>query len=700
MAQITEIIMTAYERLQKLIQEGNIYTKSQLDAKLDEIRATLGTYVADRITEMLGDGTLTNLTIADNSLDTIKIKNGSVTSIKVYRGYGSIIQSNAITIDLTSKKVTVNKNTQVYIDKTVATVATAGTELTYTALYDIALYVDLTDNILKVGDIKSIPNAHLILASVNISGSACNLLGNSRSISVYKDGYKLFDAIADTVLGAVGNKINIKITDLTLTIELTESSTATRVFANGVMYTVASTEGITVTELNSSLNLLFDTNTSKMFVKPAGNANRYATNNNNIVLLCSFVPTTKVIKNMSIGSLHNILINQTDYFGYSAQLTNSIDPNFPYSTYGMDVERAMAKKPNVFNTSLVAEGGMLTTIAGKNANWNQKYNGTTWLPGYDGGNGGHALQCYAKNKQYRLTGILDIRRTDNSLPMASFFNWMPPLGKFGWLRLGCDDYGQYTNGSSGTRHGGIEVTDRMSRINTVNIMQSNPYEQYLPQDYEIDESGAFVKDENGNVIPKARVAMTNYNVFQANTINELVYKKKGSDNYKQVAFIDDLEKELMALTAINNATLNIENNTIVLPNHRRNRVTIDNGLIKNVKSISSYTLVGTENWSLKTAGDTANIFACSELTMDTYSFDYANSNVNMLCDNAVCRYATSATLLDGESVVLMGRSGIKGFLILISTSLATDVASLKTYLASNNLKVYYELATEVTTEII
>jgi len=389
-----------------------------------------------------------------------------------------------------------------------------------------------------------------------------------------------------------------------------------------------------------------------------------------------------------------------DELNNKSNINNEIDSTFPYSSYGMSVDKNNAIKPNVFNSSIVANG-MLTAIVNQNSNWNQQYSSSSskWVDGYDGGNGGHALQCYAKNKQYRLTGVLDIRRNDNKLPIASVFNWMPGLSKFGWLRLGCDDYGRFTNESGGGRYGGIEVTDRLARMNTPLIMQSNPIEQYLPQDYEIGENGEFAKDENGAIIPRERVPLTNYNVFQANSIGDLAYKKKGSDKYKQIAMLDDLEKELMALTALHNATLNIENNTIVLPNHRRNKITIDNGLIKKVKSIGKYVLKGTENWSLKTAGDTANIFACSGLTMDAYSSDYYNSDVNMLCANAVCRYTSSAVLNDGETVVVMGRSGIKGFLVLISTDLATDVASLKTYLSSNNLTVYYELATEVLTTV-
>ena len=385
-----------------------------------------------------------------------------------------------------------------------------------------------------------------------------------------------------------------------------------------------------------------------------------------------------------------------DELNNKSNINNEIDSTFPYSSYGMSVDKNNAIKPNVFNSSIVANG-MLTAIVNQNSNWNQQYSSSSskWVDGYDGGNGGHALQCYAKNKQYRLTGVLDIRRNDNKLPIASVFNWMPGLSKFGWLRLGCDDYGRFTNESGGGRYGGIEVTDRLARMNTPLIMQSNPYEEYLPQDYEVDEFGGFVKDTSGKIVPKTRVTLTGYNVFQADKNSELVYKKKGSDNYKQIAFIEDLEKELMALTSLHNATLNIENNMIVLPNHKRNGITIDAGLIKKVKRIGKYVINGTENWTVKTAGTTANIFSCSGLTMDSYSSDYNNSNINMLSDKAICRYTGSATLLDGESVVVMGRSGIKGFLLLISTDLAADVDTLKTYLESNNITVYYELATEV-----
>ena len=390
-----------------------------------------------------------------------------------------------------------------------------------------------------------------------------------------------------------------------------------------------------------------------------------------------------------------------DELNNKSNINNEIDSTFPYSSYGMSVDKNNAIKPNVFNSSIVANG-MLTAIVNQNSNWNQQYSSSSskWVDGYDGGNGGHALQCYAKNKQYRLTGLLDIRRNDNKLPIASVFSWMPGLSKFGWLRLGCDDYGRFTNESRGGRYGGIEVTDRLTRMNTPLIMQTNPYEQYLPQDYEIDESGAFVKDENGNVIPKARVALTNYNVFQANKTGELVYKKKGTDNYKQVTFIDDLEKELMALTALHNATLNIENNTIVLPNHRRNRITIEGGVVKKIKSISKYVLNGTENWVIKIAGTDANIFACGGLTMEDYIGDYNNSNINMICDKAVCRYSESPTLLGDETIVVMGRTtDVKGFRVLIPSTTASTLEEFKTWLTNNNLTVYYELKTEVITEI-
>lgn len=701
MAQITEIIMTAYEKLQKLITDGDVYTKSQLDEKLGEIETKFGTEVATKIKEMVDNGEIGALTIGDNTLDTIKFKDGAIKGAKKYRGNGIIIQNDAISVYLADKKVVVNKNVQVYLDNSVPFVATAGTELTYTALYDIALYVDLTDNKLKCGDIKSIPNAHLLLATVNITDQVCNLLGNDMAIAVYStSGLRIYDTNKFVVQGAIGNKVNVKITDLTLSLELTDVST-TRIFSDGIMTTVASVEGLTVTALTDPVHMLFNTSSKKLFLKGGItiSINRLSTDSKNIVHICTFVPSTGVIEQINAGSIHNIFINSVDYFEdtNSARLNNSVDSTFKYSDYGMVVDKNNAIKPNIFNTSLVSEGGMLVSIAGKNANWNQQYSSISgkWVDGYDSGNGGHALQCYAKNKQYRLTGLLDFRRNDNKLPMASFFNWMPPLNKFGWLRLGCDDYGKFTNESGGLRYGGIEVTDRIARMNTPLVMQPNPYEEYLPQDYEIDEFGGFVKDTSGKTVPKTRVALTNYNVFQSDKNSELVYKKKGSDTYKQIAFIEDLEKELMALTSLHNASLNIENNMIVLPNHKRNGITIDAGLIKKVKRIGKYVINGTENWTVKTVGTTANIFACSGLTMDAYSSDYNNSNINMLSDKAICRYTSSATLLEGETVVAMGRGGVKGFLLLISTDLATDVETLKTYLASNNITVYYELATEV-----
>ena len=73
MAQITEIIMTAYEKLQKLITDGDIYTKSQLDEKLDEIETKFGTEVAAAVQQKIDDGSLASLTIGNGTISSQKL---------------------------------------------------------------------------------------------------------------------------------------------------------------------------------------------------------------------------------------------------------------------------------------------------------------------------------------------------------------------------------------------------------------------------------------------------------------------------------------------------------------------------------------------------------------------------------------------------------------------------------------------------
>ena len=237
------------------------------------------------------------------------------------------------------------------------------------------------------------------------------------------------------------------------------------------------------------------------------------------------------VKVALLGNDNSISVYNNDIRIFDAQVEESIfnnNANKASSVWSdwstVKVDKSTAPVPFVFNSSIYAKNGMFVARAGVTNTWNS----------YDNGKGGHIVQLFAKDKSYRGTLILDDRI--DSLPVIALQSWIT-TGKghmaFGWTHLGADSCGFVDEVNIG-KETGIYVNPKVSIFNTPTIMKPQPLITNMPMQYQVDDNGDYVLDENGGKIPMTGESIENKNVLQVNENNDLCYHRADTNKWYKI----------------------------------------------------------------------------------------------------------------------------------------------------------------------
>lgn len=704
MAQVaTEIIMSAYERLLKLIEEGNIYTKTQLDAIITQLRIELGDNVADAVQAKIEDGSLAALQIIDGSLNTEKFANNAITTEKRKGSFGRLVQKRALEINLQTKAITCKKTISAYIDGVNTKIHNSGDTISinYTGNY-LVIYVDLKDKCIKTTSIGSISNPHMIIAIIYIdakTGYAIpTFFGNDETfILIDGTGVRRFDnqktnnnALIIPNFSDFDNTFNITyVSDTnTLNLEFASGRTVLYGYVKGVRKTIKQVNEYALPNMGATLCYL-DLADNIIKFRRIGITSSVSENKDvdeqldtgaGIARICIVDPSTTEIRdylgcwdtvrfNGNKSDLLKTLELNKDNF---AKSSTEVDQNFAgwdIATLGAGIDTAKARIYQEVLGSIMLDGMYQVHCGDSNRQHYQSFP-----------NGGHVFEGWSTDWLYRLTMLTLERNTSkiagnnaDGLPRSAIQVFEPSTGTFGWMKIGSDSKYDYM--------GGWDFTSTHAKAHTPLSFDSMDYPNKMPG-----------KTEDGTDI-----AIKDGTVFR-HTDGYMRYRKDGVW-YKLMLEreADDLNATVKALTAIVGSSIGLTDTLIELPNGCKNTLEILSNKIYKVIKISDVTLVGTETWTVKTTGDIMQ-FSCDSLTMSKYCGAYSKSNVNMYCANYPCR--AGAVLNDDENVALMGRGATsKGFIVTIRSTLASTVEELKTWLTSNNIKIYYELETYVNEEV-
>ena len=237
------------------------------------------------------------------------------------------------------------------------------------------------------------------------------------------------------------------------------------------------------------------------------------------------------VKVALLGNDNSISVYNNDIRIFDAETEESIFNNYPNKASAVwndwstvKVDKLVAPVPFVFNSSIYAKNGMFVAKAGLTNTWNS----------YDNGKGGHIVQLFANDKSYRGTLILDDRI--DSLPIIALQSWIT-TGKghmsFGWTHLGADSCGFVDEVSIG-KETGIYVNPKVSIFNTPTIMKPQPLITNMPMQYQMNDNGDYVLDENGGKIPVIGESIENKNVLQVNENNDLCYHRADTNKWYKI----------------------------------------------------------------------------------------------------------------------------------------------------------------------
>lgn len=165
--------------------------------------------------------------------------------------------------------------------------------------------------------------------------------------------------------------------------------------------------------------------------------------------------------------------------------------------------------------------------------------------------GGHVLQLWAKNNEYRATGIIDERLPDN-LPMFTLQSWITKglsggstSCAYGWIKLGTDDF-KIVDEVKTTEKTGVYIHPKVSIFATPVIMEAKPLLQSMPIGYEVNSDGTYKLDENNKRVkidttgldPSTKLGkhydISNKNILQVNEDNELCFHSAKDNKWYKV----------------------------------------------------------------------------------------------------------------------------------------------------------------------
>lgn len=188
--------------------------------------------------------------------------------------------------------------------------------------------------------------------------------------------------------------------------------------------------------------------------------------------------------------------------------------------------------PFIFNSTIKAEGGMLVAENGD----------CSMYKGLDKGHGGHLLQGWSKNSQYRCTILNDNRMSDN-LPVTVIQNWVTKGLKentdcaYGWIHIGSDDFKIIDEviDTDENNKVGIYVHPKVSIVGTPLVLEPKPLLTTMPQGYQIDSNGDYVLDETtGKRIKLAQENIDGKNILQVNESNELCFHSATDNKWYKI----------------------------------------------------------------------------------------------------------------------------------------------------------------------
>lgn len=194
------------------------------------------------------------------------------------------------------------------------------------------------------------------------------------------------------------------------------------------------------------------------------------------------------------------------------------------------IDRFSTPYPFLFNSTLKVEGGMLVAENGL----------CSMYKGLDKGHGGHLMQGWGQNKQYRFTILNDNRMSDN-LPVTSLQNWITQGLKantdccYGWLHLGADDFGIIDEEIVENEKVGIYVHPKVSIVGTPLVMEAKPLITTMPQGYAVDSVGDYTLDSTtGKRVKLAQETIEGKNILQVNVNNELCFHSATNNKWYKV----------------------------------------------------------------------------------------------------------------------------------------------------------------------
>lgn len=122
---------------------------------------------------------------------------------------------------------------------------------------------------------------------------------------------------------------------------------------------------------------------------------------------------------------------------------------------------------------------------------------------------------------------------------------------------------------------------------------------------------------------------------------------------------------------------------------------------KLVQRVGKVVLDGTENWALRVTNDDYLVYNCAGLNILKTSTDYGRSSQKMICEQFAPSNISNmdSTAITKEGICL--RESGTGFILSISKNKldTQNLVGFKSYLKSNPVTVYYELATPVIHEL-
>ena len=566
------------------------YYKNNLNSLITdiipELRKQVGQNVSDEqlsnaLAEKIADGSLAGLTLGDNSVEGSSIKDSAISSAKMSTSYTNLVTeiTDGKTIDTSTGLLTdqegsyVTNLIQVRGDSgiiykklygnrwdnrlywvsyksdgtTMITSGLGGAQNDSARTLNVAALSGKTYYIRFVGYNDVCDSSDFVITSTPL----INLDWLRITANNFKDkiAKKIVEGSTLALRGNNGFNITITPADGSTTESIFELSTTGSVLAYlDTKATIIAKSDFTITETvtTGDYALIYNYKTSKVELVLISTLNMlrcaiicylYIYKQSAVVpILCgnhNNIKITKITKTTNTdGEIVSIETPCTDVVSKSALFTHEVKPGAPewLNVNRVGVDKYATPYPFIFNSTVKAEGGMLVAQAGPASMYNNMDNNL----------GGHVLQLWAKNNEYRATGIIDERLPDN-LPMFTLQSWITKglsgggsSCAYGWIKLGTDDF-KIIDEVQTSEKTGVYIHPKVSIFATPVIMEAKPLLQSMPIGYEVNSDGTYKLDENNKRVkidttdldPSTNLGkhydISNKNILQVNEDNELCF---------------------------------------------------------------------------------------------------------------------------------------------------------------------------------